>query len=72
MWTSSQAIIEFRGLQQGSMSISEYEARFHELVGRTSIIFPSNLEQAQRFVDGLILPLRLALEPLVAVGHSFT
>lgn len=68
----SQARDEFRGLQQGSLPVSEYETRFHELVGRTATIFPTERDRIQKFASGVILPLRLAVEPLIAVGHTFT
>lgn len=54
------------------MSVSEYEARFHELVGCISMVFSIEHEEVQSFIRGLILPLFLVSEHLVAAVHTFT
>ena len=45
---------EFEGLQQGGMSVAEFEGKFHALARHASMIFPTEADRLIRFVKGLI------------------
>ena len=45
---------EFEGLQQGGMSVAEYEGKFHALARHALMILPTEAERVRRFVKGLI------------------
>ena len=62
---------QFTRLEQGQMSVSEYEARFHQLSRHATVILPTEEERVRCFVRGLRPHLRLGTEHLVTVGWTF-
>ncbi|XP_015169465.1 uncharacterized protein [Solanum tuberosum] len=62
---------QFARLEQGSMTVSEYEARFHELSRNAAMILPTKEETVRCFVRGLRLQLRIETQSLVSAGRSF-
>ncbi|XP_069152913.1 uncharacterized protein [Solanum lycopersicum] len=58
--------VEFEGLQQGGMSVAEYEDQFHALDRHASMINPTEAERVRRFVKGLIIPIRLGVSQVAA------
>ncbi|KAH0671324.1 hypothetical protein KY285_024119 [Solanum tuberosum] len=53
------------------MTVSEYEARFHELSRHAAMILPTEEERVRCFVRGLRLQLRIETQSLVSAGRSF-
>nr|XP_025884581.1 uncharacterized protein LOC112940524 [Solanum lycopersicum] len=62
---------QFSRLEQGSMTVSEYEARFHELSRHTTMILPTEGERVRCFVRGLRYHLRVDTDHMVSAGRSF-
>ncbi|XP_055824820.1 uncharacterized protein LOC129893335 [Solanum dulcamara] len=62
---------EFTVLVQGSIIITKYKSRFHELFMHDTKIMPIVEEQIRWFVTGLSVSLRLATEKMVASDCSF-
>ncbi|XP_015169165.1 uncharacterized protein [Solanum tuberosum] len=62
---------QFARLEQGSMTVLEYEARFHELSRHAAMILPTEEERVRCFVRGLRLQLRIQTQSLVSAGRSF-
>ena len=62
---------EFEGLQQGGMSVAEYESKFHALARHASIILPTEAERVRRFVKGMIILIRLGVSQVAASGVLF-
>ena len=62
---------EFEGLQQGGMSVAEYEGKFHALARHAWMILPTEAERVRRFVKGLIIPIRLGVSQVAASGVPF-
>ena len=62
---------KFEGLQQGGMSVTKYEGKFHALDRHASMILPTEAEKVRRFVKGLIIPIRLGVSQVVASGDPF-
>ncbi|XP_015078162.1 uncharacterized protein LOC107021966 [Solanum pennellii] len=62
---------QFSRLEQGSMTVSEYEARFHELSRHATMILPTEGERVRCFVRGLRYRLRVDTEHMVSAGRSF-
>ena len=62
---------QFSRLEQGSMTVSEYEARFHELSRHATMILPTEGERVHCFVRGLRYRLRVDTEHMVSAGRSF-
>ena len=62
---------EFDRLEQGSMTVSEYEARFHELSRYAMASIPSEFERIRRLVKGFAGYLQEATASLVLSGGSF-
>ncbi|XP_069145978.1 uncharacterized protein [Solanum lycopersicum] len=61
----------FSRLEQGSMTVLEYEARFHELSRHATMILPIEGERVRCFVRGLRYRLRVDTEHMVSAGRSF-
>ena len=53
------------------MTVSEYEARFHELSRHATMILPTEGERVRCFVRVLRYRLRVDTEHMVSAGHSF-
>ncbi|XP_004242076.2 uncharacterized protein [Solanum lycopersicum] len=62
---------QFSRLEQVSMTVSEYEARFHELSRHATMILPTEGERVRCFVRGLRYRLRVDTEHMVSAGRSF-
>ncbi|XP_049378066.1 LOW QUALITY PROTEIN: uncharacterized protein LOC125842802 [Solanum stenotomum] len=62
---------QFSRLEQGPMTVSEYETRFHELSRHATMILPTEEERVRCFVRGLRYRLRVDTEHLVSAGRSF-
>ncbi|XP_069150444.1 uncharacterized protein [Solanum lycopersicum] len=62
---------QFSRLEQVSMTVSEYEARFHELSRHATMILPTEGERVRCFVRGLRYRLRVDIEHMVSAGRSF-
>ncbi|XP_070039721.1 uncharacterized protein [Nicotiana tomentosiformis] len=43
----------FKSLQQGSMTVTQYETRFVDLTRHVNILLPTERERVRRFIDGL-------------------
>ena len=43
---------EFEGLQQGSMSVAEYEGKFHALARHASMILPTEAKRVRSLLRG--------------------
>ncbi|KAH0633311.1 hypothetical protein KY284_036097 [Solanum tuberosum] len=53
------------------MSIAEYEGKFHALAKHASMILPTEAERVGRFVEGLIVLIRLGVSQVAACGVPF-
>ncbi|WMV30471.1 hypothetical protein MTR67_023856 [Solanum verrucosum] len=62
---------QFSRLEQGPMTVLEYEAWFHELSRHVTMILPPVEERGRCFVCGLRYHLRVDTEHLVSTGLSF-
>ncbi|XP_070054711.1 uncharacterized protein [Nicotiana tomentosiformis] len=51
--------MQFKRLQQGGMTVTQYETRFMDLARHATILLPTEKEQVRRFIDGLTYTLRL-------------
>ena len=58
-------------MQQGGMSVAEYEGKFHALARHALMILPTEAERVRRFVKGLIIPIRLGVSQVAASGVPF-
>ncbi|XP_070034637.1 uncharacterized protein [Nicotiana tomentosiformis] len=52
---------QFEHLQQGQISVTEYEMRFTEQSRHATILVPSEEERVRRFIDGLHYSIHLAM-----------
>nr|XP_009774078.1 PREDICTED: uncharacterized protein LOC104224188 [Nicotiana sylvestris] len=52
---------QFGILQQGSMSVTQYEIRFVDLTRHALILLSTDRERVRRFIYGLIHPIRLQM-----------
>ena len=62
---------EFDHLEQGSMSIFEYEARIHALSRYSAANIFTDSERIHKFLKGLEGPYQLATTQMVISGSSF-
>lgn len=62
---------QFSRLEQGPMTVSKYEARFHKLYYPATIIFPTEGENVRRFVHGFRYHLSVDRKHMVSAGRSF-
>ena len=53
--------LEFETLTQGSMTVSEYERRFRELLDFCPNLVVDEVSKKRRFLDGLVEPIALSL-----------
>ncbi|XP_070050759.1 uncharacterized protein [Nicotiana tomentosiformis] len=51
----------FEHLQQGSMTVTQYETRFVDLARHAIILLPTERERVRRFIDGLTYTIRLQI-----------
>ncbi|KAF9626287.1 hypothetical protein IFM89_031957 [Coptis chinensis] len=58
----SAKVIEFMTLEQGSMTMTEYDIKFRQLLQFASDMYLSNERRARKFKDGLVRPLRKAVK----------
>ncbi|XP_070008141.1 uncharacterized protein [Nicotiana sylvestris] len=61
----------FERLQQGSMTVTQYETRFIDLACHVLIILPIERERVRRFIEGLIQPIRLQMAKETGSEISF-
>ncbi|XP_070017647.1 uncharacterized protein [Nicotiana sylvestris] len=62
---------QFEKLQQGQISVTDYEARFFELSRDALMILPTNTERVQRFVAGLNSSIQASMDREVEMGTSY-
>lgn len=62
---------KFIGLEQGSMTVFEYEVTFQELFRHATKILPTQWEKVHCFVCGLMLQLRIDTESMASADKSF-
>ncbi|XP_070051260.1 uncharacterized protein [Nicotiana tomentosiformis] len=58
-------------LEQGQMSVTDYEARFSELSRHALMILPTDAERVWRFVEGLHSSIRANIAQEVEMGTSY-
>ncbi|XP_070042575.1 uncharacterized protein [Nicotiana tomentosiformis] len=63
--------LQFEQLQQGHMSVADYEVRFSELSHHALMIFPTDEERVQRFVAGLHSTSQATMAREVEMGTSY-
>ncbi|XP_070033004.1 uncharacterized protein [Nicotiana tomentosiformis] len=61
----------FECLQQGSMTVSQYETRFVDLTRHSIILLPTKKERVRRFIDGLTYTIRLQMAKETGSDISF-
>ncbi|XP_070040754.1 uncharacterized protein [Nicotiana tomentosiformis] len=61
----------FEHLQQGSMTITQYETRFVDLARYAIVLLPTEKERIRRFIDGLTYTARLQVDKEVGIDISF-
>ncbi|XP_070023802.1 uncharacterized protein [Nicotiana sylvestris] len=61
---------QFERLQQGSMSVTQYETQFIDLARHTIVILPTERERVRSFVDGLVQPIRVQMA--MSAGSEIT
>ena len=52
---------QFERLQQGSMTVTQYESRFVDLARHALLLLPTEGERVRRFIEGLTHPIRLQM-----------
>lgn len=62
---------QFDRIEQGFMTMSEYDSRFHELSKHATMILPLEQEIVCFFVRGLKPQLRIETEPMISLGRAF-
>ncbi|XP_070041562.1 uncharacterized protein [Nicotiana tomentosiformis] len=62
---------QFEQLEQGQMSVTDYEARFSELSHHALMILPTNTERVQRFVVGFHPNIRDSMAWEVEMGTGY-
>ncbi|XP_070053890.1 uncharacterized protein [Nicotiana tomentosiformis] len=62
---------QFEQLEQGQMSVTDYEARFSELSLHALMILPMDVERVRMFVTGLHSVIRANMAREVKIGSSY-
>ncbi|XP_070043306.1 uncharacterized protein [Nicotiana tomentosiformis] len=62
---------QFEKLQQGQISVTDYEARFSELSLHALMILPTEAERVRRFVVGLHTGIQATMTREVKIGTSY-
>ncbi|XP_070041222.1 uncharacterized protein [Nicotiana tomentosiformis] len=62
---------QFERLQQGCMSVIQYETRFMDLARHAIILLPTERERARRFIDGLTFGIRIQMAKETGDDISF-
>ncbi|XP_070040111.1 uncharacterized protein [Nicotiana tomentosiformis] len=62
---------QFEQIQQGQMSMTDYETRFSELSRHALMIFPTEAERVRRFVAGLHSGIQTSMAGEVEMGTSY-
>ncbi|XP_033512589.2 uncharacterized protein [Nicotiana tomentosiformis] len=52
---------QFEHLQQGSMTVTQYETRYFDLFVHAIILIPTEMERVRIFIDGLTYDIRLQM-----------
>ncbi|XP_070052634.1 uncharacterized protein [Nicotiana tomentosiformis] len=63
---------QFECLQQGSMTVTQYETKFVNLSCYATILIPTKKERVRRFIDGLTYGIRLQMAKETEDDISFT
>ncbi|XP_070056801.1 uncharacterized protein [Nicotiana tomentosiformis] len=66
-----QLRFQFEQLQQGQMSVTDYEMRFSELSRHALMILPTDAERVRRFVAGLHTGIQAIMAREVEMGTSY-
>ncbi|XP_070054869.1 uncharacterized protein [Nicotiana tomentosiformis] len=61
----------FERLQQGSMTVTQYESRFVDLDCHALLLLPTEGERVRRFIEGLTHPIRLQMAKETGSEISF-
>ncbi|XP_070054451.1 uncharacterized protein [Nicotiana tomentosiformis] len=62
---------QFERLQQGQMSMTDYEARLSDLYHHALMILPTDAERVRRFIAGLHYGIQVAMAREVEIGTSY-
>ena len=62
---------QFEQLQQGQMSVTDYEARFSELSRHALMILPTEAERVRKFIAGLHTGIQATMAREVEMGTSY-
>ncbi|XP_070032916.1 uncharacterized protein [Nicotiana tomentosiformis] len=62
---------QFERLEQGQMSVTEYEARFSEISRHALMILPTEAERVRRFVVGLHCSIQASMAREVEMGTPY-
>ncbi|XP_070036289.1 uncharacterized protein [Nicotiana tomentosiformis] len=62
---------QFEHLQQGSMTVTQYETRFVDLARHTIVLLPTEKERVRRFIDGITYTIRLQMAKETGGDISF-
>ncbi|XP_070045607.1 uncharacterized protein [Nicotiana tomentosiformis] len=62
---------KFERLQQGSMTVTQYETRFVDLARHSVILFSMERERVRRFINGLTFSIRLRMAKHIGDDISF-
>ncbi|XP_070034479.1 uncharacterized protein [Nicotiana tomentosiformis] len=62
---------QFERLQQGSMTVTQYESRFMDLAYHAFLLLPTGGERVRRFIEGLTHPIRLQMDKEAGSEISF-
>ncbi|XP_070036335.1 uncharacterized protein [Nicotiana tomentosiformis] len=68
---SEELRYQFEQLEQGQMSVTDYEARFSELSRHALMIITTDAERVRRFVAGLHSGIRANMAREVEIGTSY-
>ncbi|XP_070044819.1 uncharacterized protein [Nicotiana tomentosiformis] len=62
---------QFERLQQGGMTVTQYETHFLDLARHAILLLPTERERVRRFFDGLAQPIRLQMAKETGSEISF-
>ncbi|XP_070009702.1 uncharacterized protein [Nicotiana sylvestris] len=62
---------QFKRLQRGSVTVTQYETRFIDLARHALLIIPTERQRVRRFIEGLVHPIRLQMDKKMGSKISF-